>query len=173
MDITCQKCGKTSAGQHYTFHYGELCDTKSSSQDLVVARVTTQTKTYRIFGEEGAHICDRCATTRLGWQAALICLILGISWAYFGTMASTGLFSSRIGWQPILFCICPGAFLVLVAVMGVLELFGKVMVKADADTGEKAAIDARRKDLSVGHASSEMVFWTGKEYAKLLAKQKA
>ncbi len=84
----------------------------------------------------------------------------------------TGNFTLKIGWQPALFCICPGAFLVLASFIGIFELFGKVAVRADNDTGEMAAIEARRNELSAGHASSEMAFWTSKEYKKLIGKQR-
>jgi hypothetical protein len=172
MVITCQKCGKTGEGQLYKFHYGELYNTQSSNLGLGVATVTTQTKTYRIFGEEGAYICDLCATSRLGWKGTLGLFFFGLAWAFFGTLIFTGNFTLKVGWQTVLFCICPGAFLVLLSFIGVFELFGKVAIKADADTGEMAAIEARRNDLSVGHSASEMVFWTSKEYKKLVEKRR-
>lgn len=166
MDITCQKCGKTASGQHYQFHYGWLYDTQSSSQDFLVAKVSSQTRTYRISGETGANICNHCATNRWGWKAMLIWLLLGVSFAYFGSMVMTGFFRRQVAWEEALLCIFPGLLLVLVGVIG------KIGLKTDKDTGEKAAISARKKDLSSGHRASEMAFWTTKEYKNLLEKQK-
>jgi hypothetical protein len=126
-------------------------------------------------GEAGAYICNHCATAKIGRKTTLALLIMtvlvGIIFAVF---AMTGTFSEIVtlfSWPIRLFFIIVMIFVVSFTIQGILELFGKGFALTDNDIGERAAIEVRKEDLRAGDHLLSTVFWTSKEYEKLIREQ--
>jgi len=141
MEGTCQKCGAFSEGQVYRFHYGELSSAQTTNTDLLLVEMSSTRKVYRILGEESALICNKCATARMGWKYAIVSVFLAIAFIVLGIMVLTGQYSETIKvWMPITFCLGPGALLFLAFGIGTFEIFGKVIINPNKNTGETAAV---------------------------------
>jgi hypothetical protein len=171
MLITCKKCGKTANGRRYTFHLGELLDSKSGTHESFLDRQVWVKTTYRMRGEAGADICNCCASPKLGvkWLVYGILFIV-LSVANFVLMAVEGLLP-KVGWQLLVFPIGGLVLGIVVTTLAVLERSGKGLALPNQERGEKAAIAARRQEFQTGQGPSMVIFWTSKEFQNLRQRQ--
>lgn len=153
----CANCGRR-AGQTYRYHYGWQTAQDKSNTDLLVARFTSTTTTYRIGGVEEISLCNYCIshfiTTGNVIVRALVCFILAFA------LIGIEIILSQDTTPPCTILAVPLIALLLILI-GTLPLFPK---KVTQEKGEQAAINrARKKNLH----GSNTVFWTTKEYEEL------
>lgn len=174
---TCERCGKQVEGDSYGSYCGLSLGTQSASYDLLVAKMRTSTTTYHVLGREEAFICNQCAGQRMPGGGIAFCLLLGAAVLGLGTwrfVASLG--RPHLHWWPPLLCLAlPGLILFLTGLIGIAQNVSRKSgknVTPDRDEGVRAAIEARRGMIERAHAGQQVVFWTPKEYERLIKKQK-
>jgi hypothetical protein len=165
---TCTNCGLETQGRNYQFYYGWQINQKTARSDLLVARVTSTTTTYRVGGSETYFLCTPCVrrlnrASNIGLVA--LGLLIGIPVFYYGLRAIPMLSSGdKTWWQTGLFCFCPGVLLIFGGLVGLIGLFSKNVA---TDDGETAAIKLARKRKIQG---KDTTYWKTKEYEKLKRK---
>ena len=173
----CQRCGKQAEGNSYGFYCGLVLGTQSASYDLLVARMRTSTTSYRVLGREEAFVCNQCAGARIPGGGVAISLLLGAGVLALGIwrlVASAG--RPHVRWWPSLFCLAlPGLLVFLFGLIGIAMNRARRTGKnptIDKEEGVRAAIEARRGTIQGAHPGQQVVFWSPKEYERLVRKQK-